>query len=222
MEIIIDGVNQKIDLNNKIGEGSEGKVYLFNNNTYKIYYPCSLYDGFGTKEKRHGYLINIPTKQIILPSKLIYNKFGRYIGYTALPIAKSNSKLIDIETKHFVKNLQILENDIKLLSQNKVLMADVKYYNFIYNGSMYIIDPGRYRLVFNEKEEELYNQNIEQYKKLLLYLLENEMHNIKLLPSKIKIILDLINKEMENDICYYFKNEMKKRDTLKEYIKYKH
>lgn len=222
MEVIINGVLQRINLNNKIGEGTEGKVYLSNNNTYKIYYPNTLYDGFELKEKHHSYLLNIETKQIILPTELIYSKYGRYIGYTAPPIKKKRNKLIDIETKTFIKNLKILERDIELLATNKVLMADVKYYNFIYNGNMYIIDPGRYKPRFDIDPKTIYDLNINQYKKLLIYLIENEMYSDNFCHCKVEKTINLIKHEMLYQVSEYFKNEMKKYDTLKEYVKHKH
>lgn len=222
VEIFINGISSKISLNKKIGEGTEGKVYQIGNNTYKIYYPGTLHDGFESKEKNHIYLMNIPTKQIILPTDLIYNKFGRYIGYTAPLIEKKRVKLIDIETKPFITNLKILEDDIKMLSTNKILMSDVKYYNFIYNGTMYIIDPGKYKKKYAEDSQLIYQQNIEKYKKLILYLIEREMSINNFGPSKIEKIMNLLRKELEFQLSEYFEAEMKKYETLNQYVKHKH
>ena len=218
MKVIVDGKEEKIRLDNKIGEGTEGKVYFFNNITYKIYYPGALQDGFGLKEKHHAYLLDISTRQIILPTNLIYNNFGRYIGYTAPFIKKEKLKLLDIEKTKFIKNLEILENDIEILSNKKVLMADIKYYNFIYNGDMYIIDPGRYRINFDYK---VYENNIMQYKKLILYLIENEMNKCNLGASKITKKIDQIKQEIDLP-SKYFKEEMKFEETLRQYVKRKH
>ena len=222
VEIIINGKSRKISLNKKIGEGTEGKVYQIDDNTYKIYYPGALHDGFESKEKIHSYLINILTEQIILPTNLIYNKFNRYIGYTAPPIENKRIKLIDIETKKFIQNLKILENDIQKLSNNKVLMVDVKHYNFIYNGTMYIIDPGKYKIKYDEDTQLIHQQNLEKYKKLILYLVENEMHAINFGPSKTEKTINLIKKETNLELYEYFSLEIKKYETLKEYVKHKH
>ena len=121
MECIVNQKKINIPIDKKpFGEGSEGKVYKINEEIYKIYHQGALNEGYGNKQNFHSYLIGIDTKQIILPDALIWDLESKYLGYkTKLVKGKQKDKtgIIKIPSEQFIKNLQILENDIKVLSE---------------------------------------------------------------------------------------------------------
>ena len=173
MECIVNQKKINIPIDKKpFGEGSEGKVYKINEEIYKIYHQGALNEGYGNKQNFHSYLIGIDTKQIILPDALIWDLECKYLGYkTKLVKGKQKDKtgITKIPSEQFIKNLQILENDIKVLSEKHVLMADTSPINYIFNNennTMNIIDPGRYRISKSFKSDCLLS-NEEQYKELI-------------------------------------------------------
>ncbi len=137
MECIVNQKRINIPTDKKpFGEGSEGKVYKINGEIYKMHHQGALNEGYGNKQNFHSYLIGIDTKQIILPDALIWDTESKYLGYkTKLVKGKQKDKtgIIKMPSEQFIKNLQILENDIKVLSEKHVLMADTSPINYIYS-----------------------------------------------------------------------------------------
>lgn len=190
-----------------LGDGTEGIVYKYKNKALKIYYPEAINDGFGSKEKNHLYLTNIQTKQIILPNSLFYNVINDYSGYITEyqedpNRGEVNTNIINSTSRNFIKNLRIVENDINTLSKNFVLMADVKKQNVIYNGTLYIIDPGRYRVKTNyiglvDQLIDLVNSTDSDFNKIL-----NKLQGTKKSSVLVDAIMKMMELSEENDINF--------------------
>lgn len=225
--------NKEIDiptLKKPFGKGSEGEVYKIGDTLYKIYYPSALYESYGNKEFHHKYLMPIETKQIILPRDPIYTQDRDYVGYTT-PLIPGNQKkktgISQMPSADFIKNLQILENDFDILSQNYVLAADVSTINYIFNSennTMNIIDPGRYRHHTLERKESYQTQNNAQLKKLILLLLYRDFIEYKTVGNERKSqnLKDLINKKLglsNQRLSSFFEDELKSFKTVDEYAK---
>lgn len=218
-----------IDTNSKpFGEGSEGKIYLINDITYKIYFPNMLNEGMGNKKGWHQYLINIPTSQIILPRDSIYNENGEYVGYTARLIKghqKDKTGISKMPTEKFINNLQVLENDFNILTKYYVIAADVTPFNYIYNeekNTMNVIDPGRYKKCDSKPESSIEFQNNKQIDTLIELLIYLDFIKYKPIGSKRKsqLLKEKIIKD-RNDLRYsdYFKDKLRDYENLEEYAK---
>ena len=225
--------NNEIDipiLKKPFGKGSEGQVYKIGDTLYKIYYPGALKESYGNKESHHKYLMPIQTKQIILPTHPIYTQDGNYVGYTT-PVISGNQKkktgITQIPSTEFIKNLQVLENDFDILTQNYVLAADVSTVNYIFNSennTMNIIDPGRYRHHTLERKENYQIQNDAQLRNLIFLLLYLDFIEYKPVGSKRKEqeLKDLINRKLKlsnQKLSSFFKDELKPFETVDEYAK---
>lgn len=212
------------------GEGSEGKIYKKGNYIYKIYFPNMLNESHGNKEKFHQYLIRIPTKQVILPDEMLYSKEGIYQGYRTpfIPGAKrKKTGITQLDSKTFIKNLQILEQDFNILSNNYILVADISPINYIFNAknsTMNIIDPGRYRHHCLKDLQAYHRQNNEQLNKLIELLLYLDFIEYKPLKSKkeiqkLKLYLEHLKKK--ESCCYseLFTKRLKNFENVDEYVK---
>lgn len=211
-------------------KGSEGKIYKKGNYAYKIYYKEMLNENYGNKEKFHQYFLTIPTKQIILPDKLIYTEDGEYIGYRTKMISGSKNKktgIIRLPKSSFINNLKVLENDFNLLSNNYVLSADVSPVNYIFNkkdDTMNVIDPGRYRHHCLEKIDDYKRQNDKQLIHLIDLLLYLDLLEYKPIKTKRKIqeLKDyIIQKRKKKDLSYseFFEEELANYENAEEYAK---
>lgn len=230
MECIVNQKKINIPIDEKpFGEGSEGKVYKINEEIYKIYHQGAFNEGYGNKQNFHSYLIGIDTKQIILPDALIWDLESKYLGYkTKLVKGKQKDKtgIIKIPSEQFIKNLQILENDIKVLSEKHVLMADTSPINYIFNNednTMNIIDPGRYRISKSFKSDCLLS-NEEQYKELIEILLYLDFIKFKPVgPKRKELSLKQYLKEQlrDSNLKYseFFENVLQKHDDVESYAK---
>ncbi len=211
-------------------KGSEGKIYKCGKEVYKIYYENALNEGYGNKENSHQYLLTVPTKQIILPEKLIYTTDRKYKGYSCrlIPGAKrKQTGITQLPSILFIKNLKILETDFDVLSEHYVLAQDVTPVNYILNrvtNEMTIIDPGRYKhhcLSTPDSYRSLNNNQLDSLITLLLYLdfIEYKPMNTK---RKIQVLRDYIEKLKRKEDCRYsefFEEQLKDFETVHEYAK---
>ena len=126
-----------------LGEGYEGVVYRKKDTAYKIYHEDS---------KKHclnySQIIEfsqIPTQRILMPQNPIVSDENRLLGYT-LPAIDNYQKetMLKQNTEKFIDELFLLERDSKILRTNNIAIWDLMYQNFVYNGSIYLIDPGSY------------------------------------------------------------------------------
>lgn len=241
MYYIVDG--EKIYLNQSkkpLGVGTEGICYKKGNQVYKIYHESSIYEFGHNKSIDHQYLIGIPTKQIILPNAIIYNEDYSYAGYRAnMAFGRKDitqkQGITVMPSAKFINNLQILENDMKLLAYNYVLAADIQPVNYFYDEKlelMQIIDPGRYRV------KRFYHDNIDeadshiktkcnqlnqrQLEELIITLIYNDLVKYKPLNSKAKLqkLKEYIKNDKDNlSYSEYFKEVLTNFEDTNSYFK---
>ncbi len=229
MVYLIDGKKIDIPTEKPYGQGSEGLVFKKGDFAYKIYHQEMLNENYGNKENFHKYLLNIPTKQVILPDKAIFSTTGEYVGYRAPLITGAKRKhfgITKLPKEELIKNLQILEDDFSLLSENYVLAADVSPVNYIYTNdtkTMNIIDPGRYRHHCLEDKDSYARQNNKQLDKLIELLLYLDFLEYKPISTKRKIqeLKELI-KRLKNEKNYSYRElfeSITDYETIDDYAK---
>ena len=221
-----------------LGSGTEGRCYKKDNQVYKIYYEKTIIENGHDKSLSHQRLIGIKTKQIILPNALLFTEEGKYAGYRT-DIAIGEQKLLKkqgiskIDSASFIRNLEILENDMHILANNYTLVADVTPINYIFDKDeekMQIIDPGRYKVFRNgddifdsEVLKSYYNkENQKQLEELITILLYNDFVYFK--PFKSKTQCQKLRDYLKNDkdtLSYrkYFKEVLKGKENLDQYVK---
>ena len=231
MIYLIDGKKENIPVEEKpFGQGSEGKIYKKGKYTYKIYFKNMLNEGHGQKENFHKYLLTIPTKQIILPDKMIYSEDGAYQGYRTPLIPGSKRKKTGItlfDSKILIKNLQTLEKDFQTLSSNFVLVSDITPINYILNkknNTMNIIDPGKYRHHCLDHSNTYISQNdsqLENLIELLLYLdfIEYKPINSKRKIQELKEYLKAIKRKEGGRYSEFFEEKLQNFENINEYAK---
>ena len=120
-----------------------GDVYRFRNYAIRIFQN-------GEKvidEDTARYLTTITTDRIILPRKLLFYK-NNFAGYTMKLVSQKGSgkKIITTPKDEFIDSIEVLEDDIKELSQKKVLLNDITPQYTLYNGELYLVNPSKYSL----------------------------------------------------------------------------
>ena len=134
----------------KIGDGSQGTCFYDpkNNCVYKIY------NGFINEDTDDDFVYskdtimrfsNIKTKTFVFPSDVIY--VNNYIvGYMtpyvkAKPLYNINPLLISLDKLE--RNIKEVKKDIKILSDNKILIFDAMY-NILYGNKLYMTDTDEF------------------------------------------------------------------------------
>ena len=214
------------------GIGTEGQVYKIGDEIFKLYFYNTLDEGYGNKYYFHKYLKTLNTKQIALPKKLIFDIDGNYVGYTANYVdgdVNENNGLTLLPSELFIDNLRALVEDIKYLSREKVLMADVSPWNTIFDKKdklLFLIDPGRYQshsfdsIPFFDYEM----QNMFQFNLLIGILLDldfKEYNPVEDEDKSKKIITYIIDeiKKYKGSYLDYFERVLERYENVNEYAK---
>lgn len=230
MKFYVDGKEITIANNKKIFDcGSEGKLYQIENDVYKIYYPNTLNEGFGNKKIYHQALLGINNQfeRIILPTSLIFDEYGNYVGYKC-PLIEENNKigLTELDWKLFLENLKKLEEEILLLSENRFLAIDFAFHNSIYSKKdqkIYMVDPGRYHHQSYFTLQDYINRNKKILEEYIFHMLEREIITYKLTtPKKATNFMKNIASSKENlSYSEYFYDYLLKYENVHEMIKVK-
>ena len=217
-----------------LNEGNEAFIFRLGSDVLKIYKPFSRKDRLDNETAY--FLSKIETKRILLPKSLIYissnepvyfnenellfalksnNKEKEFIGYTAeYKDSISIKNLANITIKDFSTEVSYLVEDIKILTQNHISICDLNLSNTLYNGNLFICDPGSYIIDYNHSLsylEVINNMNLNEY--LILEILKN--------------ITSLTKQEKEKLLkfseSYYLTEELQKESSstksLKSYVK---
>ena len=144
MKELFNSQGQKIDqsrLEFLSNQGAEYNVYRYQDQVIKL---------FKDKHKLHhltvpiiNHLKTIPTQRILLPTAAILDQDGHLVGYQ-MPLVVGEKDLQNERMGHIFNEMQVLQADLDLLNQARVILYDVNAANTIYNGHINLIDPGNY------------------------------------------------------------------------------
>lgn len=193
-----------------------GDVYHFRNYALRIFR-----DGEeAIDEDTARYLTSISTDRIILPRKLLYNN-NTFKGYTMKLVSQKGAgkKIITTPKDDFIDCIEVLEADIKELSQKKVLLNAISPGYTLYNGELYLVNPAKYSIL------EADSNNIEKINKfqlhsLIVELISSELNKQDFSQASIKYLKGLMSLRDEDqntsDFLYGLMGDQK---NIKQFVK---
>ena len=193
-----------------------GDVYHFRNYALRIFR-----DGEeAIDEDTARYLTSISTDRIILPRKLLYNN-NTFKGYTMKLVSQKGAgkKIITTPKDDFIDCVEVLEADIKELSQKKVLLNAISPGYTLYNGELYLVNPAKYSIL------EADSNNIERINKfqlhsLIVELISSELNKQDFSQASIKYLKGLMSLRDEDqntsDFLYGLMGDQK---NIKQFVK---
>ena len=110
-------------------------------------------------------------------------------------------KIINCPTDELIRNVEIIEEDIKTLSDKKVLLNGINPENTTFNGKLYLTDPSKYRILDIGSTEELEKLNNYQFYILLTNLIIKELNKSHISASTIQRMKELLS--LKDDSIYY-------------------
>lgn len=120
--------------------GTEFVVYADDNYVYKIFRKD--YKLSHKTPQELEFLASLKTKRILMPSSLIMED-NELKGYK-MPYIKGSMDVLDTLMECLISELHVIDEDIELLSNSLVRLMDINKENTIFNGKLYLIDPGNY------------------------------------------------------------------------------
>lgn len=216
--------------------GSEVVVYNDEKLVYKIFKDNYSFEH--KDESSLNLLSSINTSRILMPISLLYED-DKLVGYTMQYIIQGINILEDT-LDNLLNELLIIEEDIKRISKLGIRLIDINPSNTIYNGNLYLVDPGNYyindvndllvyyentELTEEDKEKIILEWNYEKINKLLHQLLFMNNSDIDFYMLR-KIIEFFNNEKKKNNSSFelkiyeqYFDKNLKIRDSINKFIK---
>ena len=214
--------NRKEDLSSKkitkIASGEKGDVYRYKGEAIKIFNP---YEEKPMTQETAQALTTIQTSRILLPRRLVFYD-DAFCGYTLrLVHKKGNSKrLITMPGDNLIQNTEVIEEDIKKLSDKKVLLNGITPDNVVYNGRLYLTDPAHYKLLELLSTGDLEKLNRYQFHVLLTELISSDLKRSNFPPAVISYMRDLLSiKDIDQPTSEYLKGIIEPKDTIKQIVK---
>ena len=199
-----------------LSKSDTGTVYRCNNKAFHIF-PDNIKGVFS--EQDGIYMSKIDTHRILLPENILY-KNRRMVGFTT-PLIKNgkNSRIIDSDKNTFLYNLEMLEDDVDLLSRSKILLSGLVQDKSLYNGELYLLDPSKYGRI-NVDEDTLLKLNLFQLHLLLSRLVVNDLKKDLKYGEDIRGVEALLKLREEDEYPSSFFNKiLGEKDKVKELIK---
>lgn len=244
MEVIKAETIENINLENLellSEQGSEFTVYNDNDKVYKIFKPNYKLDHKNNYELI--YLSSIKTSRILMPKSLI-TKNGKLIG-CSMEYIKNSSNVLNDKMKNFINELIAITKDIELLSKLNVRIIDINKNNVVYNGRLYLIDPGNYYinyiddlLVYLDCKEPNKKELTEQEKKNIIKLWNyNKFNRLieellfmgdeKLDFYLLRKVIEFFKKEKQDNnlisdikiLQKYFDSELSVKESINKFVK---
>lgn len=108
-------------------------IKLYKNNVERPHLSVKQIDFFST----------LSPKRILLPTGSIFNDNQELIGYQ-MPYIGNERKLLNDKTRQFFAELEIIREDLKTIGDKSIVLFDINVPNTVYNGGLYLVDPGNY------------------------------------------------------------------------------
>ena len=171
-----------------INYGEEADVYKIKDKAVKIYNKQCYKNRLD--EETVEYFKNIKTDRILLPIDTVYDENKKFSGLTTKFIDVGNKQTIRrMKMPKFIKEIQLLINDTKLLTELGITICDFDYEDILYGDGIYYCDSGSF-----EKNKKMTSRKIEEANK-------EEIH---------KLIID----ELLCPVCQLNKKQLSKLKEL--------
>ncbi len=206
-----------LDKMNPIDTFNGGNIYSYRNNLIKIY-DKDFDDSHSEKTIR--YLSKIKSLQIFMPSKLIFAN-NKFCGYTLRSIPKNGSyhKIITTPKDYLLDSLFNLEEEIKYISDKKVLFSDLDYKDIKYNGEFFICNPDKY-VVLNNNSDSIYDTNILELNSILCKLITKELNSENMTKKNIVNFNNIFkDKDIYVSNCDYLDDLLSNDEDIRSYVK---
>lgn len=142
-----------------VGQGKEAKVYRFGDVVLKIYKKNCKKDRLDEETARS--LSKLETKRVLLPNRIIRRASdGEFIGYSLKAIDKKKDSLSNMPMSQFIGELDVINADLFYLANAGVEVEDFHLGNCLYDGRLFITDPGDFIIKQESIEGGIYRNNL--------------------------------------------------------------
>lgn len=211
--------NKKLNLDRMVPTSTfnGGNIYNYRNGLIRIY-DKNFEEAHSENTIR--YLSKIKSLQIFMPSKLVYGN-NKFCGYSIKSVPKNGSfhKIITTPKDYLLDSLFNLEEEIKYISDKRVVFNDLDYDDISYNGEFSICNPDKY-MVLKSKSDSIYDTNILELNLLLSKMISKELNSENIVKRKINTFNNLFkDKDIYISNCDYLDDLLSDSKDVKSFVK---
>ena len=195
-----------------------GDVYRFKNDAIRVFK-----DGEDViDEETARYLTTISTDRVLLPRKLLFYN-NAFKGYTMKLVSQkgANKKFITTPKRDAIDAITVVEDDIDILSQKKVLLSNTGIGHTLYNGELYLVDPSKYRILdLGDSDESLRRLNQYHLHLLVTELIATELRKNNFTQASINHLKEIIElKDLDQSTSDYLSDLIGSQKDIKQLVK---
>lgn len=214
--------NINLDKKFRLNTDSLSDVYMLNRGIAVRVFKENIDRSLVLSEYECEFISKLRCDNMLMPKQLLY-KNNKYEGYSFRNINKvRKDKIISTNKKDLVADLEMIEEDLDVLSNAYVMLDGITPRNVVYSDGLYITDVSQFK-VLNKNEidyRDLRKLNDFQIQLLFESLVAAELKRERVESKKIKYLLDLIEKRDDNTKqSRYYEDLFEYSDNIKQFVK---
>lgn len=214
--------NINLDRKNRLNSDSLSDVYMLNRGIVVRIYKDNIDRSLVLSKYECELISKLRCDNMLMPKQLLY-KNNNYEGYSFRNINKSRKeKIIVANKKDLVADLEMIEEDLDILSNAYVMLDGITPRNVVYSDGLYVTDVSQFK-VLNKNEidyRDLRKLNDFQIQLLFESLVAAELRRERIESKKIKYLLDLIEERDDNTKqSKYYEDLFEYSDNIKQFVK---
>lgn len=207
----------------KLSSDSLSDVYMINRGIALRIYKNNIDRNLVLSKEDCEYLAGLRSDRILLPKKLLF-KNDNYCGYSYRMLNRSpgKEKMISTDMEDFISDIEMLEEDIDLLSRKRVMLDGITPNNIVYSNGLYLTDVSQFKVLDVEEFDyrSLRKLNDFQVQLLLESMIVSELRKEGFTNSKINNFISLLE-ERDPDLkqSKYYSKLFEYSDNVRQFVK---
>ncbi len=207
----------------KLSSDSLSDVYMVNRGIALRIYKDNIDKSLVLSKDDCEYLSNLRSDRILLPKKLLY-KNNNYCGYSFRLLNRSpgKEKMISTDMEDFISDIEMLEEDIDLLSRKRVLLDGITPSNIVYSDGLYLTDASQFKVLDVEEFDYKSLRKLNDYQVQLLIesMIVSELRKEGITNSQINDFIGLLE-DRDTDLkqSKYYTKLFEYSDNIRQFVK---
>ena len=204
----------------RLGSGFEAVVYGYNDEALKIYRLCSIKLRLDEEDAIRLSKLSA-TRRVLLPQRIIRNPDTlKFKGYTTKLLPKEEPLgIFNMQMRQFLSEISLIRDDVVELANQGVMVTDFNIGNTVYNGEIYLVDPGSFQVQREKTTKYLRNEFVRWNMMNLNWFIRNFFVKGVRLSCRFE---DIFNDDPEKKITCIgdiIEKDAKCDETLDQYVK---
>ena len=207
----------------KLSSDSLSDVYMINRGIALRVYKDNIDKSLVLSKDDCEYLSNLRSDRILLPKKLLY-KNNNYCGYSFRLLNRSpgKEKMISTDMEDFISDIEMLEEDIDLLSRKRVMLDGITPNNIVYSDGLYLTDASQFKVLDVEEFDYKSLRKLNDYQVQLLIesMIVSELRKEGITNSQINDFIGLLE-DRDSDLkqSKYYTKLFEYTDNIRQFVK---